>query len=173
VPFFEKLENAMMEIRTKSNNIKPLFNLWFIPKNTEIAFSLNPQILINKYEKWSASLDDRIKAINELLNLWFKVGLRFIPLLPVKDYEKIYSEFVWYIKQNIDLQRIYSIFIWWLLYTKKDYNKILSKFSNLDILHMLELWDDDFYRENRGMRETFYKMFMKLDNRCKLCFEKI
>ncbi|MDR2411345.1 MAG: hypothetical protein LBD88_01855 [Candidatus Peribacteria bacterium] len=27
VPFFEKLENAMMEIRTKSNNIKPLFNL--------------------------------------------------------------------------------------------------------------------------------------------------
>jgi hypothetical protein len=40
-----------MEIRTKSSNIKPLLDLGFVPKNTEIAFSLNPQILIDKYEK--------------------------------------------------------------------------------------------------------------------------
>lgn len=29
VPFFETLSNAMMEIRTKSSNIKPLFDLLF------------------------------------------------------------------------------------------------------------------------------------------------
>jgi spore photoproduct lyase len=144
-----------------------------VPKNTEIAFSLNPQILVDKYEEWGASLSDRIKAINKLLNLWFKVGLRFIPLLPVKNYENIYSEFIEYIKQKIDLQKVYSIFVWWLLYTKKDYNKILSKFPNLDILYMLELWDDDFYRESLEIRMKVYEMFIKLDSRCKLCFEKI
>ncbi|MDR2640282.1 MAG: hypothetical protein LBC61_02930 [Candidatus Peribacteria bacterium] len=51
VPFFESLPNAMMEIRTKSSNIKPLLDLGFVPKNTEICFSLNPQNLIDNYEK--------------------------------------------------------------------------------------------------------------------------
>lgn len=129
--------------------------------------------MINKYERWSANLDDRIKDVNRLLDLWFKVGLRFIPLLLVRDYEKIYLEFIQYIKQKIDLQRVYSIFVWWLLYTKKDYNKILSKFPDLDILYMLELWDDDFYRENLEMRTKLYKMFKKLDRNCELCFETL
>jgi hypothetical protein len=40
-----------MELRTKSGNIKPLLDLNFVPKNTEICFSLNPQNLIDKYEK--------------------------------------------------------------------------------------------------------------------------
>jgi len=51
VPFFEQFENVMMEIRTKSTAINSLLSLNFVPKNTEIAFSLNPQILIEKYEK--------------------------------------------------------------------------------------------------------------------------
>jgi hypothetical protein len=42
---------AMMEIRTKSANIKSILDLGFVPKNTEFAFSLNPQELIDKYEK--------------------------------------------------------------------------------------------------------------------------
>jgi hypothetical protein len=66
VPFFENIplspalspkgrkgveSIAMMEIRTKSANIKPILDLGFVPKNTEFAFSLNPQELIDKYEK--------------------------------------------------------------------------------------------------------------------------
>jgi len=38
-----------------------------VPKNTEFAFSLNPQELIDKYEKGTSNLEDRIKAINTLL----------------------------------------------------------------------------------------------------------
>lgn len=171
IPFFEKYENVKMEIRTKSSNIKPLLDLWFVPKNTEIAFSLNPQILIDKYEKWSSSLDDRIKAINILLDLWFKVGLRFLPLLPVKNYEKIYWEFIEYLKDNIDISKIYSTFTSGLLYTKKDYNKIFWKTPDLDILHSLELNDDDFYRESKKVRDNFYKMFRDFDPNIKLCLD--
>jgi hypothetical protein len=59
VPFFENIPlltreglgvGSMMEIRTKSANIKPILDLGFVPKNTEFAFSLNPQELIEKYE---------------------------------------------------------------------------------------------------------------------------
>ncbi len=171
IPFFEKFDWVNMEIRTKSANIKPLTDLWFIPKNTEIAFSLNPQELIDKYEKGTSSLDDRLEAINKLLNLWFKVWIRFLPLLPIKNYEKIYSNFIEYIKNKIDICKINSTFASGLLYTKKDYNKILSKYPDLDILHMLELDNDDFYRESKKVRNTFYTMFKDLDNSCILCLE--
>lgn len=56
-----------MEIRTKSGNIQSLLELRFVPKNTEIAFSLNPQELIKKYETGTASLRQRYAAINTLL----------------------------------------------------------------------------------------------------------
>lgn len=171
ISFFEKYENVKMEIRTKSSNIKSLLNLWFIPKNTEIAFSLNPQELIDKYEKWTSSLDARIEAINKLNESWFKVWIRFLPLLPVKNYEKIYQEFIEHLKEKIDFCNIDSTFVSGLLYTKKDYNKILSKYPDLDILHMLELNIDNFYRESKIVRNTFYKMFKDLDNSCILCLE--
>lgn len=171
LPFFEEYENVKMEIRTKSSNIKPLLDLWFIPNNTEIAFSLNPQILIDKYEKWTSSLDSRIEAINKLLDYWFKVGIRFLPLLPIKDYEIIYKHFVDYLKEKINFCNINSTFASWLLYTKKDYNKILSKYPELDILHMLDLDNDWFYRESKKVRDTFYRMFKDLDNKCILCLE--
>ena len=171
IQFFEQFENVKMEIRTKSANIKPLLDLWFIPKNTEIAFSLNPQMLIDKYEKWTSSLDARIESINKLLSLWFKVWIRFLPLLPVKNYEEIYRDFVEYVNSKINMCDINSTFASGLLYTKKDYNKILSKYKDLDILHMLELDNDWFYRESKKVRDTFYTMFKNLDEKCILCLE--
>lgn len=172
VPFFEKFDNVMMEVRTKSTNIQDILDLWFIPKNTEFAFSLNPQVVIEKYEKWTSPLDDRIKAINKLLEQWYKVWLRFLPLLPVKNYKDIYSDFVKYVKENIDIKKIHSSFATGLLYTKEDYNKILKKYPRLDILHKLKLEKDDFVRCDREARDFFYKLFKDLDENCKICMDE-
>ena len=57
------------------------------------------------------------------------------------------------------------------MYTKKDYKKILLKYPDLDILHMLELDKDNFYRESKKVRNDFYTMFKNLDNSCILCLE--
>jgi len=48
--FFEQFENVLMESRTKSVNIKSLLDMDMIPQNTEIAFSLNAQTIIDLYE---------------------------------------------------------------------------------------------------------------------------
>lgn len=171
IEFFEQFDNVKMEIRTKGANIKPILDLWFVPKNTEVSFSLNPQSLIDKYEKWTSRLEDRLKSINKLQELWYKVWVRYLPLLPVKNYEQIYSDFIKEVSQKIDVNKTYSSFASWLLYTKKDYNKILSKYKDLDILHMLELDNDWFYRESKKVRDNFYSMFKKMDNKCILCLE--
>ncbi len=172
VPFFENFNNVMMEVRTKSTNIQEILDLWFVPKNTEFAFSLNPDELIKKYEKWTPSLDDRIKAINKLLEHGYKVWLRFLPLLPVKNYENIYKEFVEYIKNSIDIKKIHSSFASGLLYTKEDYNNILKKYPNLDILYRLKLEKDNFVRCDRDMRNFFYNLFKDLDQNCMICMDK-
>ncbi len=184
VPFFEKINSpfywvitwekftaSMMEIRTKSANIKPILDLWFIPKNTEFAFSLNPQILIEKYEKWTSSLDDRIKSINILLDKGYNVWLRFLPLLPVNNYKEIYWDFVKEIKSKIDMDKVSSTFVSGLLYTKSDYNNILKKYPKLDILYRLKEDDWVFIREKKEMRDYFYKLFRELDKKCFICLD--
>ncbi len=185
VPFFEDLNSpllqrrgvwgegiAMMEVRSKSANIKPILDLWFVPKNTEFAFSLNPQELIDKYEFWTSSLDDRIKAINILLEKGYKVGLRFLPLLPVKNYKEIYTKFVEDIKKQIDMNKISSTFVSGLLYTKSDYNNILKKYPKLDILYRLRQQDDLFIRESKETRDFFYNLFETLDKKCFICLDE-
>ncbi len=170
--FFEKLENTMMEIRTKSCNIKPILDLWFIPKNTEFAFSLNPQELIEKYEHKTSSLEQRIKAINTLTEKGYKVWLRFLPLLPVENYQEIYTKFVDEIRKNIDMKKISSTFVSWLLYTKRDYSVMLKKYPKLDILYKLKQEKDGFVRENKQLRDFFYTLFKKLDKKCFICLDE-
>lgn len=172
VEFFEQFNDSMMEIRTKSANIKSILDLWFVPKNTEFAFSLNPQELIEKYEFWTSSLDSRIESINYLLDKGYKVWLRFLPLLPVKNYEEIYTEFVKDIKNKIDMKKVSSTFVSWLLYTKWDYNNILKKYPKLDILYRLKEEKDWFIRESREMRNFFYNLFRDLDEKCFICLDE-
>ena len=172
IPFFEKYPWVNMEIRTKSGNISSLLGLWFVPKNTEIAFSLNPQELITRYEHGTASLAKRFEAINTLLEKWFRVGIRLLPLLPVKWYKEIYTEFFRELQETIPLAKLSSSFASGLLYTREDYKVMLKKYPELDILHYLSLEDDDFYREARDVRDWFYREIKKLDKKCLLCLEK-
>ena len=182
VPFFENQiplltreglgVGAMMEIRTKSWNIKSILDLWFVPKNTEFAFSLNPQELIEKYEDKTSNLESRIKAINILLDKWYKVWLRFLPLLPVKNYQNIYTDFVKEISEKIDMKKISSTFVSGLLFTKSDYNVMLKKYPKLDILYRLKEEKNWFIRESREMRDFFYKLFNTLDDKCFICLDE-
>ncbi|MEI8253807.1 MAG: hypothetical protein WCG25_08955 [bacterium] len=68
IPFFEKFDNVVMESRTKSSNLQSLLNLDFVPQNSEISFSLNPQSIIDAFEHKTSSLDQRINAINTLIS---------------------------------------------------------------------------------------------------------
>jgi len=171
IAFFEQFEWVKMEIRTKSGNIQSLLHLWFAPKNTEIAFSLNPQILIDRYENGTASLEKRISAINTLLDRWFKVWIRLLPLLPVQNYKDIYKLFFRELWEQINMNQIYSSFAAWLLFTREDYKVMLKKYPTLDILHYLDIESDDFYRESREVRDWFYKEVKSIDKKCLLCLE--
>ncbi|MDD5213337.1 MAG: hypothetical protein PHG82_02845 [Candidatus Gracilibacteria bacterium] len=171
IPFFETLENTKLEIRTKSNNIGNLLKIT-APKNTEIAFSLNPSEVVEAYEHKTTSLDERIKSINTLLDAGWNVGIRFLPLVEIENYKEIYDNFLNYLKGKIDFSRISSVFIGGLLYTNDDYNNILKAKPLLDLLYKLHK-DGDFYRENRGVRDRFYTKFGEFikEKKCNICLD--
>ena len=130
IPFCETLpNNILIETRTKSNNITSLLNNK--PTNKlEIAFSLSPREIAKQYELWTATLDKKIEAINKLLNNWFRVGLRFLPLLPVNNYQQIYEEFIDEITSSIPIEKISSIAIAPLIFNEWDYNVLIKKYQN-------------------------------------------
>jgi hypothetical protein len=92
--------------------------------------------------------------------------------LPVKNYRKIYTEFVSYIKLAIDYKKVSSTFVSGLLYTKQDYKTILKKYPDLDILYFLEEDDGVFIRESRKVRDFFYNLFRQLDKECFICLDE-
>ena len=173
IPFFNSLENVKLEIRTKSTNIKNLLEL-SPSKNVEIAFSLNPEEVIEKYELKTLWLDLRISAINKLIEKWWQVGIRFLPLIEIENYKEVYSNFLKYVTKKIDFQKVYSVFVWWLLYTKQDYNNMIKRYPLLDIFYKLEDSKDWFYRENEKVRAWFYDLFDSLikEKKCNRCLDK-
>ena len=137
LPFCEHLpDNVLLETRTKSANITTLLDYaknlnWKPPtQKMEIAFSLSPSTIAKKYELWTASFDEKLNAISQLLKKWFRVGLRFLPLLPVENFQQIYSEFLDEVITKIDTNKISSIAIAPLIFNQWDYNVLIKKYQN-------------------------------------------
>lgn len=161
IPFFEQFENVLMETRTKSGNIQPLLDMDIVPKNTEIAFSLNPQVIIDEYERWASSLKSRVAAIKILQAKWWKVGLRFLPLLPVPGYVDLYDQFLRELCQEIDIKNVNSIFLATLIYNKQDWITIQKKEPEFILLKHLELGEDSLVRVSTSIRQKFDQLFKK------------
>lgn len=165
IPFAEKFENVLMESRTKSANIDSILSInnWIPFNNTEISFSLNPEEIITTYEKWIAPLPARIKAINTLLDKNYKVWLRFLPLLPIPNYENIYKDFLTKLKKEIDIKKVHSIFIASLIYNQWDFKTMQKKNPDSSLWNFVELhenWlvklpDEVFENFSRIFKETF------------------
>ncbi len=137
LPFCETLpDNVLIETRTKSANITTLLDYaknlkWKSPtQKMEIAFSLSPKIIAQKYELWTATLEKKLEAINSLLNNRFRIWLRFLPLLPVENFQQIYSEFLDEVIDRVKIDKIASITIAPLIFNQWDYNVLIKKYQN-------------------------------------------
>ncbi|WP_372369417.1 radical SAM protein [Candidatus Uabimicrobium sp. HlEnr_7] len=90
VPLFPKEQNAWLELRTKSVNIRPLLHM--ADYNCIAAFSFTPQIVSDQVEAKVPSVEARISAIEKLQERGWHIGLRFDPLIYHNDYQKTYCE---------------------------------------------------------------------------------
>lgn len=78
--FFEQNPQAKLELRSKSSQISQILQLKPLD-NIVVSFSLSTQSNIEEYDKKTASLEARIRAIRKLINAGFYIGLHFDPVI--------------------------------------------------------------------------------------------
>lgn len=105
-----KLKNIKMEIRTKSKILHTILT----NKNMENiipAWSLNPQKIIEKYEKKTANLNERLASIKKVQDMGFKVRLSIDPIIIEDNYLKEYKLLVDKIFESLNLDFIRDVSI--------------------------------------------------------------
>lgn len=172
IPFFEKFQNTSLELRTKSANIQSL--LQFIPpQNTVIAWTLTPQEIQKKYEQKTATLKQRLESIKILQKIGWRLGLRFEPMIYLKNWKKIYTDFFEQIKTEIDFSQIEDVNIGTLHYPKEVYKKMRQLMPQSKLItgpyELNLLGEMRYFQEiNSQMKDFAYLELQKVLNKSKI-----
>jgi len=107
-PFLSAQKNLSVEIRTKSANLA--FFEHHDPIDTLVlAFSIAPEPVIRKYEKYAPGLDARLKAIRAAMDAGFQVRLCFDPIFVGLPFDNLYEPFFRRVFSEIDTAKILQI----------------------------------------------------------------
>lgn len=93
IEFFSQYPKTIFELKTKSDNIANILNSK-PGRNIVIAWSLNPQRIIDKNEFFTAGLTKRLRAAKKCTEKGFDVAFHFDPIMLYKDWERDYKAVV-------------------------------------------------------------------------------
>ncbi len=122
---FKELNNAYLEVRTKSCNIEVFKNIEPI-ENVIIAYSLNPEILVKRFEQKTPTLKKRIDSIKILQERGWKIGLRFDPIINYNENKLIYKNFFNNIFSQIKGEKIHSVTTGFFRMPNKFFNRLIN-----------------------------------------------
>ena len=108
VPAFNEMPNAVLELRTKSTQIRSLLEQTPL-NNVVVAFSLSPHEVAEQVEAGAPNLQKRIDALQKLQEHGWRVGLRFDPIIWHQGYEQAYQSMFEQIFEQLDSDRVDSV----------------------------------------------------------------
>jgi spore photoproduct lyase len=164
LPFFSKHPKAILELRSKSANVKELLK-YNPPQNCIVAYSLNPEVLVKKVEHKTASLEKRLNAIKALADHGYRIGLRFDPLIYDDKFYTLYDDLLQKVKRlNID-NKIHSISTGILRFPEKMHQKIIRNYPNDKLLNQVSHKRDKQVsystEKTKEMQETIHVLLSK------------
>lgn len=156
VEAFSSLKNATVELKTKSANVGGL------PLNKKdnivIAWSLNPQKIIDTEEKYAASLDERLQAAQTVIKKGYKTAFHFDPVFHYKGWEKDYQEVVELLFSKVNIADVLWISMGTFRYQPSFKNVFMQRFAESKI--MLEEFvecEDGKMRYLKFLRSEMFK----------------
>ena len=123
MPFFELNPSGLIELRTKSTQIRPLLRISPI-NNCVVAFSFTPNKISSTLEHKTSSVARRLEAIIELQKNGWQIGLRFDPLIYTKDFFIEYEELFDSIFSKINSKLLHSVSLGGFRLPKNYFRKI-------------------------------------------------
>jgi len=177
VEFFRKHPDVLFEFKTKSVNIENLLKIDH-SGNIVIAWSLNPQRIIDENEFLSTSLLQRISAAKKCSQAGYKLAFHFDPVIYFDGWKKEYKKVVDLIFSSVRPDDIAWISIGTLRFNPKVKQVIEDRFPGNKILdqELLPGFDNKL-RYPAALRQNIYKaMFEMLSRHSKklpiyLCME--
>ena len=108
VPEVATIDNAVLELRTKSIQIRSL--LAQQPhERCIVAMSLAPETVATHFEHGAPSLDERLKALGQLQDHGWGIGLRFDPIIPIENAKTVYERFFTRVFDQLDTATLHSV----------------------------------------------------------------
>ncbi len=101
LPEFTRRKNIMLELKTKTNNIKKLLDL-DIRKRIVVSWTLNSPFITVNEEHRAASLEKRLKAARRCQEEGFVLGFHFDPLVFHSNWQESYLKTVDLLDKYID-----------------------------------------------------------------------
>jgi spore photoproduct lyase len=108
VPFFAKFPEALLELRTKSTQIKSLLDLDALP-NVVVAWSFTPEEVAEATEHLTPAVDRRLRAMSRLAERGWRLGLRFDPLVYDESYRERYRNLFQQVFSTLPLDSLHSV----------------------------------------------------------------
>lgn len=108
IPFFENRSRAILELRTKSVNVKALTNREPL-ENVVVAFSLSPRKIAETLEHGAPSIEQRLKAMQKVAQQGWPIGLRLDPLIAQTRFKEEYQQLIGEIFEKVASEQIHSV----------------------------------------------------------------
>lgn len=108
VPGFNDIPNAILELRTKSTQIRSLLKRP-AQNNVVIASSLSPEPVAAAVEEGAPSLAKRVDALKKLQEHGWRIGIRFDPIIWHQNYLEHYAQMIDLVFNQLDTKAIDSV----------------------------------------------------------------
>ena len=105
LPFFNQQSNAVLELKTKSDQITNLLN-HSDPTNIIVSWSLNPQTTTELEEKGTPSLTQRLEAARACLDKGYRIGFHFDPIILIPGWEEAYQQLVDILCDTVPINKV-------------------------------------------------------------------
>ncbi|MGK5095410.1 spore photoproduct lyase family protein [Deltaproteobacteria bacterium TL4] len=129
IRFFAEQPNGILELKTKSAHVDHLLDLPHQGK-TVIAWSLNPETVVEQEEFKTAGLDERLCAAKKAAEAGYKLAFHFDPVIHYPTWEKEYHLLIEKLFEVISAEQVVWISIGTLRYIPKLKSIVEERFPN-------------------------------------------
>ncbi|MFH0975110.1 MAG: DNA photolyase [Spirochaetota bacterium] len=154
---FNAYKNVMFELKTKSDNVDHLLGIRE-KGSAVLAWSLNTERNIAKYENGTALLKERIAAAKKAVEAGYFLAFHFDPVIIYNDWENDYKELIHTLFKNIDPEKVVWISLGCFRYGPGFKDILRDKFPDEE-LTLEEMFPgvDGKYRYLKNKRTEIYK----------------
>lgn len=153
---FRKSPKGMLTFPTKFDMVDPI-----LPLNHDgkiiVRMSVNPQDIIKQIEIGTSPLKNRVKAINKLKQVGYKVGILIAPVILVDNWRNLYEELIKYLDENLSIEVKKDVFFEIIFMT---YSYVHRMINNDAFPNRINLYNQDIMTV-RGRGKYMYKKEVK------------